>query len=404
MILKTIFVAALLPASLAWAQDEPPPPPPAPPVTEAPPAAPGPRIELPPEEAPAAPTPGQPLLGTGRRIPIGAYGEAFLVFHGDEAEANLERFVVFFGHQFTDWVRVYAEVEIEDAKEIELEQAYLDFTPWGPRWSLRGGLMLVPLGIINQLHEPPTFNGVERPEIDKVILPSTWREIGAGIWAEPTPGLHLQLYLMSGLDATKITPEQGLQPARGQGSEVEPADVAVTGRIDWTRWSGIDLGAGLYWGKAGRENPGLGGVGIGIAEIDGRYKRRGLELRLEYARVFVEDAEAVTNFLRMTDGAAPAVASAMQGLLVEAGYDLMRIARPQSGHEVVLFGRYELVDLRASLPSVLNPVTGEAEHFVSAGLTWRPHPQLALKTDYRHGFDVEGEDEDRLSFGLGFMY
>src|SRR5262249_454164 len=152
------------------------------------------------------------------------YGEAFLIFHGDEAEANLERFVVFFGHQFADWVRVYAELEIEDTKEVELEQAYLDFTPWGSRLSLRGGLVLVPLGIINQLPEPPTFNGVERPEIDTVIIPTPWRELGAGAVAEVSQGLHLQLYLINGLDASKITPDQGIGPARGQGAHVEKAD------------------------------------------------------------------------------------------------------------------------------------------------------------------------------------
>ena len=129
---------------------------------------------------------------------VGGYGELTLNAPSNApAVVDLRRFVLFVGHNFTDRIRFYSEVEVEhavssaeDAGEVEIEQAYLDGL-LSRRLNLRAGLILMPVGIINVYHEPPTFNGVDRPEVDTLIIPSTWREPGFGIFGELTTGVAL---------------------------------------------------------------------------------------------------------------------------------------------------------------------------------------------------------------------
>jgi hypothetical protein len=367
----------------------------------------GPVISTPADVGPATTEPG-PDLGLGRRIPIGAYGEVHLVHQGDATEANLRRFVVFLGHDFTGWARLYSEIEIEDGHEIEMEQAYLELSPY-PFLGVRAGLVLIPLGITNLFHEPPTFNGVDRPAVDQIILPSTWRELGAGVFGELAEGLHYQLYLVNGLNAAKFSADRGIGPGRGQGVEAHSEDAAGTGRINFDRVLGLDIGAGFYFGGAGQDTDALGGVKVGIVEADARFSRSGLLLRAEYARVFIDGADRITDFLRETDPTAPAIGSAEQGFYAEAGYDVLRLLRGTE-QEIVPFVRYENLNPRASLPAVLAPGPSEAQQFVTAGLTYRPHPQIVFKFDYRRSIesDEEGDEGEtganRYSLGAGFMF
>src|SRR5581483_10021703 len=100
-------------------------------------------------------------------------------------------------------------VSAEDQGEFEVEQAYLDGL-FGRRLNLRAGLIIMPVGIINVYHEPPTFNGVDRPEVDRLVIPSTWREPGLGIFGELAPGVEYQAYLVNGFNANGFTAQSGL--------------------------------------------------------------------------------------------------------------------------------------------------------------------------------------------------
>ena len=151
---------------------------------------------------------------------FGGYGELTLNVPGKyvldsppEATIDLRRFVLFFGHNFSDRLRFYSEFEVEhavssagDRGEAEVEQAYLDGL-LSRRLSLRGGVMIMPVGIINVYHEPPTFNGVDRPAVDTYVIPTTWREPGVGIFGELREGLRYQLYLVNGFNANGFTAE-----------------------------------------------------------------------------------------------------------------------------------------------------------------------------------------------------
>jgi hypothetical protein len=399
----------------------------------APPAAPaggGPVIDLPPDEPPkpasATPLPppavprgvdptvvsGQSYatdLGAGRRIPIGAYGEAMLLATKNETQLTLRRLVLFFGYHFADWVSVYSELEVENAREFEIEQSYLELKPLPARMrrllGVRVGLVLLPLGIINQYHEPPTFNGVDRPQVDQLIIPTTWRELGLGIFGTPVDGLHYQLYAVAGADGSRFSADLGISPGLSRGFTTNTQNAAVTGRVNFNRVLGLDVGLGFYYGTANQKDANLFGVKVGLVEADARFTRWGLQLRAEYARVFVGGADKVTLFLRQTAASAAAIGSQEQGFYAEAGYNVLYPVR-RTEQQVVLFARYENVDTRASLPDVPDPVVSTALQFLTAGVTYRPLLQLAIKFDYRR--TLAGDDKtggrDRYSLGVGFMY
>jgi hypothetical protein len=402
--LISIFICVLTPA-LAWAE---------------------PQIQLPPDEnksaAPSATL--NDLVGGGRRLGLGGYGEAFLKLDGDDKEVVLRRFVLFAGYRFTDWARLYAELEVENGNEVEMEQAYLELEP--RRWlGFRLGLVIVPLGIINQFHEPPTYPTVDRPLVDQLIIPSTWRELGAGIYGTPIEGLHYQLYAMSGLDGDKFTADAPLVGGRGNGQAAHINDAAVTGRINVTRLLGLDVGIGFYYGGAGQDVKALGGVRAGLVEVDARLRRWGVEARAEYARVFIQGAAKIVDYQRMNDPTVAAVPRAAEGFYANVGYNVLHRVRKTS-HELVPFVGYEYVDTHV-LPAsgVSNPGDDAAHHYLLVGVNYRPHPQIVLKLDYRRtlygaietpalitGANVEaseataatGASNDRVMFGAGFMF
>lgn len=356
---------------------------------------------------------GESELGSGRRSTIGGYGEGHVTWLGDEAEANLKRFVLFVGHRFNSWAAVYSETEVEDAHELELEQAYVELTPWS-KLGVRAGLVIVPLGLTNLHHEPPMFHGVTRPLVDQLIIPSTWRELGAGVFGEVVEGLRYQAYVMSGLRGDAITDEGGLAAARGLGVEAPAKDGAVAARLSWEATLGLELSLAGYLGGAGQSTAELGGVTVGMLEADARYKHGGLELKGELAGVMISDADRLTAHRRLDAPTSLAVPSSMYGFYVEAAYDVFFGRLDQ---ELLPFVRFEHFDTRASRPAVLNAGEGAAKNALFVGLSYRPIPQLVFKADYVHFLEDEDEAHEEseeaeeapgeasgFSLGVGFLF
>ncbi len=314
--------------------------------------------------------------------------------------------VLFFGYRFADWVSVYSELEVEDVEDFEIEQSFLEFTPFKKlRLGFKVGLILIPLGIINQYHEPPTFNGVDRPLVDQLIIPTTWRELGAGVFGDIIPGLHYQLYGIAGADGSKFTATGAIGPGLSRGFTINTENAAVTGRINFNRVLGLDVAAGFYYGTANSKEASLTGISVALVEGDARFTRWGLSLRAEYARIFITGAGKITTFLRTTVPTAEAIGSQAQGFYFEAGYNVLHLLR-RTEQQVMPFARYEYVDTRAVVPDVTNPQYTDGQQFLTAGLTYRPLLYLAFKFDYRRtlaGNDGTG-GRDRYSLGVAFMY
>jgi plastocyanin len=198
----------------------------------------------------------------------------------EDAQLDFHRFVLLFNHSFSDRLRFVGELELEHAfvsgleasGEVELEQAYLDFRV-KPELNFRAGMLLAPVGIINERHEPPAFNGVERPFVDTFIIPTTWFDAGAGVHGTLGAGWQYRAYLMAPLDSTRITAEEGLHEATQKGFVSNVRNVATTGRLEYVGVPGLNAGASFWRGKTGF-NFRRGDSRVGLFEFDGRYRAR----------------------------------------------------------------------------------------------------------------------------------
>ncbi|MCG2634019.1 MAG: OprO/OprP family phosphate-selective porin [Gammaproteobacteria bacterium] len=182
---------------------------------------------------------------------IGGYGELhYNHFDDKDDQMDFHRFVLFLSHRFNDRLRFFSELELEHAEsgegkagEVELEQAYLDFD-LTDHTTARAGLFLLPVGILNETHEPDTFFGVERNPIEKNIIPTTWWESGVGLNGEFAPGWRYDLAVTSGLN---LDPANfSIRSARQKSSKATAENFAYTGRLKWTGIPGLELAATLH--------------------------------------------------------------------------------------------------------------------------------------------------------------
>ena len=202
-------------------------------------------------------------------------------------------------HEFSPRIRFVGELELEHAfvegleegGELELEQAYVDFL-LSRGFNVRAGMLLMPIGILNERHEPPVYYGVERPFVDTVIVPSTWFEVGAGIHGEVGRGWRYRLFVTSPLNALEFSADEGIRGGRQKGSEANIGRAALTGRAEYVGVRGLTAGVSFWTGKSGFELRPRLDVPVHLIEADARYTRDRLELRGQIASVTIDNAGA----------------------------------------------------------------------------------------------------------------
>ncbi len=356
--------------------------------------------------------PTSPLLGQ-ERTTVGGYGE---VHYTDStrsrshATVNLRRFVLYLAHTFDGPLAFRSELEVEDAKleagraggEVGLEQAYLDYrlADW---LTLRTGLVLVPVGIINEIHEPPTFNGVDRPSFATDVIPTTWREIGIGaLGGVPrVAGLSYRVYLVNGLRAAGFS-AGGIREGSQQGQQASFANPSLTGRLEWAR-PGLKLGGSFWYGGTANGDSVLGtrafAAPITLTAADARYEVAAFMVRGEVANISVGDAQAIDARY----GAA--VGSRITGSYLEAAYNLLSALAPASSQRLHAFARHERTDTQASVPAGVTKQAALARRITTVGLTYKPTWNTVFKGDYQFVRNQAGVGEhDVLRFGVGYQF
>ena len=345
-----------------------------------------------------------------RTGPISGYMELHLN-RPDQGPKVLDfhRFVLLFNHSFTDRIRFVGELELEhafvegleEAGELELEQAYLDFLI-SRAFNVRAGMMLVPLGILNERHEPPVFHGVERTFVDTVIIPTTWFEVGAGVHGEVGRGWRYRAYVMAPLNALEFSAEEGIRNGRQKGSQADVSNVAYTGRVEYLGIRGLQLGAGAWRGESSFAVPRLDST-VWIAEADARYRVNRLELRAQYAHVGITDAARLNDAIERTTGVSPNIARQLRGFYAEGAY---RVWNAGPAKELALFVRHENFDTQFRMPDGFIPLEEFDRTAWVAGATYYPDPDVAVKVDYtwqksRSGFVRLPRS---LNIGLGWWF
>jgi len=326
-----------------------------------------------------------------RTGPISGYMEMHLNAPLDRADGDavldFHRFVLLFTHNFSDRLRFVGELELEhalvegleEAGEVELEQAYIDVLI-KPSFNLRAGMLLVPVGIVNERHEPPVFHGVERTFNDTVIIPTTWFDVGAGVHGRVGSTLAYRAYVMAPLDATEFSADEGLRGSVQKGSRANVRNAAITGRVEFTRVPGLTIGASGWRGDTGFNLPRLD-PSTGVVEFDVRFRRRGFEARGQVARVYIGDAGRLNDALTLLIGVSPNVARQLHGHYLEAS---RLFALPRWGHELAVFGRFEAFDTQFRMPEGLDAIPDFKRKAWVVGAGYYLDPDVVVKFDYTH--------------------
>ena len=356
----------------------------------------------------ATPT-AQPAASSGTG-PISGYMD----FHVNRRQhedpiVDFHRFVLLFSHRFSERIRFTGELELEhalvegleEAGELELEQAYVDFLITRG-FNVRAGMMLVPIGIINERHEPPVFNGVERPFVDTVIVPSTWFEAGAGVHGEVGSGFRYRAFVMAPLDAADFSAEEGLRGGLQKGSESVAHRASYTGRIEYVGLRGLQVGASFWSGAANVSLRRLDSA-VRLGEVDARYQRGRLELRGQFAQVAIKDAAGLNESIERLTGVSPNVASGLRGFYGEVAYRIWNQGAPR---DLVVFTRYENFDTQHRMPAGHLPLKEFDRDAWVTGITYYPDPDVAVKADYVRVGNRGGlfGPQHAVNLGLGWWF
>lgn len=355
----------------------------------------------------------------GKGLSIGGYGEANYQARvddqgGRDANGNLvnpdnadfERLVIYAGYKFSDNILFNSEIEFEHSStgkggEVSVEFAALDFFI-NDMANVRAGMVLMPMGFINQIHEPPFFFGNNRPEVERRIIPSTWREIGAGLFGELAPGLTYTTYVVNGMNADNFS-SSGIRSGRQSGAQAKAEDLAYVGRLDYAPdyLPGVTIGGSAYIGNSGQNKLYNGhklDVTTQLYEAHLQWKYRGLEFRTLGSFGRIGDAAALSAAKGTTIG------SENYGWYSEVGYDILPHIFPDSTQYLAPFFRYEKMDTLASVPvGFADDLSKDLEIF-QIGMNYKPIPNVVIKADYRNFNQKAGTSPDDFNLGVGFIF
>src|ERR1043165_6234226 len=313
--------------------------------------------------------------------------------NGETKTADLVRAVLYTGYKFNRNVLFNSELEVEHASTelggaVSMEFAYLDFL-MKPQANVRAGVVLMPVGFINEQHEPTAYFGAQRPVVERVIIPTTWSEIGAGLFGD-VGRVSYRTYLTTGMDSSRFEAEEGLHEGKQAGAEAKAEDFAFVARADWHPIEGTLLGGAFYTGNSG-QGRGFGGR-VNLAEVHAESKFRAVSLRALAARASIGDAAAINA----ANGFAgdESVGRTLGGWYVEGGYDL------GTGNVAFIpYARYERFDTQRSGPLGFERNPANDARIVTLGVAVKPIPQTVIKADWQ-----QRKNKNQFNLGLGYIF
>ncbi|AHW58534.1 hypothetical protein SAMN05444285_12730 [Draconibacterium orientale] len=365
------------------------------------------------------------LLIQDSKLLIGGYGEVHYnqPLSGDtynNGKLDVHRVVMLLGYNFNEKTQFITEIEYEHVKEVYVEQAFLQYK-LNNAINFRGGLMLVPMGIINEYHEPTTFNGVERPLVDNTITPTTWREIGFGVTGTMLPAsLKYQAYVMNGFNgydgSAKLSGAKGMRSGRQKGAESYVSAPNFAGKIEYFGIRGLNLGLSTYLGKtqsklyngidkdddAAVAMADSSVVGISMFGLDARYSVKGLQLRGQLYYAGLSNTDEYNTFTAK-DGSLNDVGSAMIGYYAEAAYNVFRTVDTEL--QLTPFVRYEFLNTHSSVENTIAKNAAYEKTAITTGLTLALTKGAVVKTDIQFVKNAATNTYAKtFSAGIGVMF
>ena len=355
-------------------------------------------------------------------LSIGGYGEVRLrSFHNQDDDDQNDVFdalraVLYVGYKYNDHWVLNSELEFEHAGtggggSVSTEFLTIDYLH-NDEFNVRAGVLLIPMGFVNEIHEPNFFFGAERPEVERRIMPSTWRENGAGIFGTLFDRVNYRMYVVNGLDGTGFD-RDGLRGGRQKASRAISDDFAFVGRIDVDVVDGLQIGGSVYAGQSGQEQTvDPDGTGTNnfltpdlmthIYELHAQYKGYGLSFRGLWSEAFIDEAGEFNRQYAL-GGLTPNLASRMQGWYVEGAYDVLYFVDGTKASLEPYF-RFEQVDTQHKTPTGIIRDGSQDVNIYVAGLQFKPIPQVVFKVDYRHFDQRSGHRANEVQALVGYVF
>ncbi len=325
------------------------------------------------------------------------------------AQADARRIVFGFQHRFDDKTKVVTEIELEhavtsasDAGEVAVEQAYVE-RQFTPAWAMRAGLFLMPVGLLNENHEPPAFYGVERNFVETAIIPSTWREGGVQLVGNFDNGLTLQGGISTSFDVNKWDAASGDGKESPLGSihqELALAkshDLALFGAVNWRGVPGLLLGGSVFTGQASQAQA-VEKARITLWDLHARWTPGRWDLSALYTRATISNTAALNAALV---GNPTLIPKSFDGYYVQGAYKVWS----REDYALSPFVRWEQFNTArayADLGPGLTPAAARAERVITLGANLQVSPGVVVKADYQRF--REQADQNRVNLGLGWSF
>jgi len=325
---------------------------------------------------------------------ISGYGSASYQrnFNLGVSTMNLDRAVLFVGHRFNEKISFFSELEVENAKvegggtngEVSMEQAFLKFN-LNPKQYIVAGLFVPRIGILNENHLPVNFNGVERPLVEQLVIPATWRELGVGFYGSSNRiPLNYSVAVLNGLDSRGFEHGNGIKGGVAEGQDASANNLAITAAVQYN-WKDFKFQVSGYMGgtvgisKRGADSLGLNsgafGTPVYLTEGNLQYNKNAFSAKALFAYIAYPDAGKIDAAYGKN------LASAIYGTYGELAYDWLY--RQKKLAQFISFVRYEAFDLNASIPSNSLYDGTEKQSHLLLGIGYLPMPNVVIKADVR---------------------
>lgn len=358
---------------------------------------------------------------SGSKLSIGGYGEVnfykpFKENTISNSTLDVQRFVLMLGYKFSDRAQIIAEIEYEHVKEVFMEQAFFQYRV-NDYLNIRGGLMLIPMGLVNEFHEPTTFNGVIRPHLDKYIVPTTWREIGIGVTGRiQSAALKYQVYITNGFNGydgeAEFSGKNGLRGGRQKGAKSYMSSPTFSSKLDYYGIPHLKLGAAAYIGKS--QSTAYNGiadtdqnlidfadstvVGIKMFGLNAIYTINGIQLRGQYVYT------GLSNTSEYNASTGSDVANTMDGYYAEISYNVFHNTNIKTS--LIPFVRYEKYYTHKKVDTEITQNLAYNRTDITMGLGYKFTPGLGVKADYQIYKNEDPTDNGscQLNLGLAFWF
>ena len=351
--------------------------------------------------------------GRDRGVSIAGYGEMLIENYADQNEggeatgattkSDFLRAILYAGYRFNDKFLFNSEIEVEHAKEIYVEFAYLDYQAT-ENFGVRGGMLLAPMGLVNEFHEPTVFMGAERPVTENKIIPSTWRENGAGVYGT-SDWVSFRAYVMNGFNGAKFS-SGGVRGGRQKGGKAKATSMAFTGRLDITPTPGVFFGASVYSGDSGQGEVAVDDIEYGVRttifDLHGQAQVRGFDLRGVFARAQLGDAAQLNT--KLEKSGTSGIAERMQGSYIQVGYDVLSQSTSAGDVALTPYLRYEVVDTQDQMPTGYARSLSTDNTYVTAGVELKPIPNIVVKVDHAWVSNDAETGVNQFNVNMGYAF